>query len=386
MSTPDGLLQGVRVVDLTRLLPGPFATLLMADMGAEVVKVEDPMRGDYARYYPPMVGMSSAFFHALNRNKRGVTLNLKDERGSELLRQLLASADVLMESFRPGVMERLGVGIDDLRAEFPSLVICSITGYGQTGPKRDEAGHDANYLALSGVLDRNGRRGEPPHIPGFQLADIGGGALYAALGVTSALFRRERTGQGTYLDISMTEGALSFLAPTVARHSAGDVDERGDAMLSGGLPSYTVYPTSDGRHLAVGALEPKFWDLFVETIGAEHLKGQGMMRGQEGRDVAAELEEILAKKPLEYWTELLDGVDVCVEAVLEMEEVLTSELHRAREVFFELNGITHVRTPLTPPDAEHRSAPEQGADNESVYSDLGVDEEELEELMEDGVV
>ncbi len=386
MGANERFLEGVRVVDLTRLLPGPFATLLMADMGAEVIKVEDPMGGDYARYYPPMVGMSSAFFHALNRNKRGVTLNLKDERGCDLLRRLLESADVLIESFRPGVMARLGFGIEELRQAYPSLVICSISGYGQSGPKKDEAGHDANYLALAGVLDRNGRRGDPPHIPGFQLADIGGGALYAALGVTSALFRRERTGEGAYLDISMTEGALSFLAPAVARHSAGDVDERGAGMLSGGLPCYRVYPTSDGRYLAVGALEPKFWDLFVETIGAEGLKGRGMTRGQEGREIASELGEMLAAKPLEYWTELLEDVDVCVEPVLEMHEVLESELHRARQVFFELNGITQVRTPLTPEERAHEPAPEQGADNARVFGQLGVDDEELAGLRGDGVV
>ena len=385
MNDHSEFLDGVRVLDLTRLLPGPFATMLFADMGADVIKVEDPTRGDYARYYPPMVGESSAFFRSLNRNKRAVTLDLKADEGTELFRQLVDSADVVVESFRPGVLERLGFGIDALRERYPELIVCSITGYGQTGPKRQAAGHDANYLALSGLLDRNGRRGHPPHVPGFQLADIGGGALYAALGITSALYRREQTGEGTHLDISMTEGALSFLAPAIARHSAGDVDERGDGMLTGGLPSYRVYPTADDRYLAVAALEPKFWAPFVEAIGAGDLAGQSMIGGEDGREVARQIGEILESEPLDHWTELFSDLDVCVEPVLELDEVLDAELHRARDVFFEMQGLTHVRTPLSG-EAEPSEAPGHGEDNDSVYGDLGVDDEELAELRQAGVI
>lgn len=379
-------LDGVRVVDLTRLLPGPFATLLLADMGAEVIKIEDPMGGDYARYHPPMVGASSAFFQSLNRNKYGVTLNLKSERGKEILRQLLGGADVLIESFRPGVLARLGFDSDTLRRDFPELVICSISGYGQSGPKRNVAGHDANYLALAGVLDGNGRRSQAPHLPGFQLADIAGGSLYGALGITAALYHREQSGEGAYLDISMTEGALSFLIPTIARHAAGDKEERGAGMLTGGLPSYRVYPTADGRFLAVGALEPKFWDPFVSAIGAEELKGRGLTRGEEGQKIARKLEAILKSEPLQYWEQKLEGLDVCVEPIRNIDEVLKSELHRARQVFFEIQGLTHVRTPLTPRDREHRRPPEHGADNHEIYSALGFDSDELETLRDDGVI
>lgn len=378
-------LEGVRVVDLSRLLPGPFATLLFADMGADVIKVEDPMRGDYARYYPPMVGSSSAFFQSLNRNKRAVTLNLKAEQGREVFERLVGSADVVVESFRPGVLERLGVGPDWLRQRFPELIVCSISGYGQTGPKRDEAGHDANYLALSGLLDRNGRRGQPPHVPGFQLADIGGGALYAALGVTSALYRREHTGEGVHLDISMTEGALSFLAPAVARHSGGDSDRRGEGMLSGGLPSYRVYETADGRHLAVAALEPKFWDPFVEAIGVQQLCGMSMQGGEPGREAAREIARILESEPLEHWLEVLEGLDVCVEPVLQLDEVLEQQLFDAREVFFQLNGLDHVRTPLSSGETA-TEAPEQGEHNEEVYQQLGIGETRRAELSNQGII
>ncbi len=380
------LLQGVRVVDLTRLLPGPFATLLLADMGADVIKIEDPIRGDYARYYPPMVGASSAFFHSLNRNKRGVTLDLKADEGTKLFEELLETADVMIESFRPGVLQRLGIGFDRLRRAFPELVICSISGYGQTGPKKDAAGHDANFMALSGLLDQNGRRGEAPHLPGFQLADIAGGSLYAALGITSALYRRHHSGEGTHLDISMTEGALSFMLPAIGRHSVGDTIVRGEGMLSGGIPGYRVYPTADGRYLAVAALEPKFWDPFVEAIGADELKGRSITRGEEGQKIVRRLADILAQQPLSHWQELLQELDVCVEPVLELDEVLESEVHRARKVFFEMQGMTHVCTPVTPREAEHAPAPEQGADNDAVYAELGIDEDQRARLQENGVI
>lgn len=378
--------EGLRIVDLTRLLPGPFATLLFADMGADVIKVEDPMRGDYARYYPPMVGSASAFFHSLNRNKRGVTLNLKDDRGVDLLRRLVDGADVLVESFRPGVMERFGLGPEKLREEWPGLVVCSITGYGRTGPKSEDAGHDANYMALSGLLDRNGRRGQPPHVPGFQLADIAGGALYAALGIASALYRRERTGDGAHLDISMTEGAVSFLTPAVARASVGDVDERGGGMLGGGLPGYRVYSTADDRYLAVAALEPKFWDGFVDAIGAEELRGRAMTRGEEGEKLAEQIADILGRKTRDEWMEQLADVDVCVEPVESIEEVMESELHRAREVFFELQGISQTTTPLTPRDRDHSAAPEHGEHTREVFAEAGVSEEDLASLRGDDVI
>lgn len=364
-------LDGLRVVDLTRLLPGPFATLLLADMGADVIKVEDPGLGDYARYFPPIVEGSSAFFQSLNRNKRSVTLNLKEEADRARLKQLLSTADVLIESFRPGVMARLGLPIQELRENYPSLVICSITGYGQSGPLCDRAGHDANFLAYAGVLAQNGSAGGEPTLPGFQLADIAGGALYAALGVTSALLRRHRSGQGAHLDISMTEGALSFMIPTIARHRAGAVEEPGRGMLTGGLPGYRIYKTSDGRHLAVAALEPKFWDPFVEAIGAPELKGKGVLAGDSGQEIARQLEQIINGRTFDEWSDLLQDLDVCVAPILSLDEILESELHRVRRVFFELNGVTHLRTPLTPPDREHRSPPKKGAHNDEIFgSDL----------------
>lgn len=363
----EPFLKGLKVIDLTRLLPGPFATMLLADMGAEVIKVEDPGPGDYARYFPPIVGSSSAFFQSLNRNKRSVTLDLKDKRDQARLKTLLAGADVLIESFRPGVMARLGLDPKKLRQEFPRLVICSITGYGQTGPLKERAGHDANFLAYAGILAMNGPADAGPTLPGFQLADIAGGALYGALGITSALLRRYRTEQGAHLDISMTEGALSFMIPTIARQRAGEVEERGQGMLTGGLPGYRIYQTADGRYLAVAALEPKFWDPFVEAIGAPDLKGKGVLTGEAGQEVARQLARIIGGRTFQNWSELLKNLDVCVEPIWSLDEILESELHRARQIFFELNGVTHLRTPLTPVDMKHEPAPEKGAHNDEIF-------------------
>lgn len=378
-------LHGLRVVDLTRLLPGPFATMLLGDMGAEVIKVEDPGLGDYARYYPPMVGESSAFFQSVNRNKKFVTLNLKESEGQDLLRRILKTADVLVESFRPAVMDRLGLGIEELRREFPSLIIASITGFGQEGVRRGDAGHDANFLAISGVLGVNGSS-QGPQLPGIQLADLAGGALYGALGITAALYRKERTGEGTHLDISMTEGALSFLLPTLAREQAGEKESPGLGMLTGGLPRYGLYRTRDDRYLAVAALEPKFWDPFVTALDLEELKGRGMVGGEDGEEVRRALEAIIGAKTFSHWESFFRELDVCVDPIYNLEEVLELEIHKVREVFFQLQGVTQARTPLTPRGKVHRAAQEAGADNEEIFAELGLSEDEVKHLKGKGVL
>lgn len=378
-----GMLEGVKVVDLTRLLPGPFATMLLADMGAEVIKVEEPGLGDYARFYPPMVGTKSAFFQSVNRNKRFVTLNLKTNEGCELLLRLLEEADVLIESFRPGVMDRMGPGIDKLQEMFPGLVIASLTGFGQDGSSK--AGHDANFLAFAGVLGLNGTPAAP-QLPGVQIADLAGGALYAALGISAALYRKARTGQGGHLDISITEGALSLLIPTVAMQKAGVDEQRGAGMLTGGLPRYSLYETADGRYLMVAALEPKFWDPFVEALGLVALRGRGMTNDADGQDVRARLQATIAERSLKEWEEFLAGLDVCVAPVWSLEEIMDAELHRIREVFFTLQGVAQVRTPVTAKAMRHRPAQDAGADNESVFGALGVSREELVDLKKKGVL
>lgn len=390
-------LSGIKVLDLTRLLPGPFCTLLLADLGADVLKIEDP-GGDYARYFPPFVDGKSVFFASLNRNKRAMTLNLKDDRGVELLKRLVADADVLLESFRPGVMERLGVGYEALRAENPGLIYCSISGYGQTGELRTRAGHDLNFMAVSGMLEQTGQAGQAPVIPGFQLADIAGGAMYAAVGIVGQLYRIERERArltdeqarlqvpGCHLDISMAEGALSFHLPVQAALGAGGVSERGAEMLTGGVASYGIYETLDGKYLAVAALEPKFWAGFVQAICAPELAGSGLLDGVEGSQARARVAEILKTRTRDAWCEVFSGLDLCIEPVLSPIEAFESQLFQTRQMFFELNGVRHTRLPLTADAMNHSAPPEPGEHTDDVLQGLGLGAVEVSELRAGKVV
>lgn len=384
-----GALDGVRVLDLTRLLPGPFASLLLADLGADVIKVEHPDGGDYARHYPPKADSDDefgAFFGSINRNKRSVAIDLKAEAGAETFRELAAEADVVLESFRPGVMERLGLGWETLSAINDQLVYCAISGYGQDGPLADRAGHDLNYLARAGILRHNAAPDGQPVVPGFQLADIAGGGLYAAFSTVTALFARERGAGGAFLDISMTEGALSFHLPTHAAVSVGEDSAPNTGMLDGGIPAYNVYETADGRYLAVGPLEPKFWTEFLKVIEAPELLAEGHQRGVEGREAREALAEIIAGEDLATWEERLEGHEVCCEGVRTLEEVVKDELFEARETFFELAGVRHVRTPVTPSKFDHRPAPGLGADTSEVLAEAGFERERIESLIDQGVV
>src|SRR5437868_15322516 len=259
-------LTGIRVLDLTRLLPGAYCTLLLADMGADVIKVEEPGAGDYMRWTPPIVAGQSALFSAINRNKRSITLNLKSEEGRQLLLGLVENADVLVEGNRPGVMERLGLGWPVLHARNPRLVMCSITGYGQDGPFASRAGHDLNYMAIAGALGLNGERGGPPAPLPVQVADIGGGGLQPAVAILGALVGVQRGGEGRWIDASMTDGAVSWLALAFAAREAGERVARGGQRLAGRYACYRVYACKDGRYYSVGALEPKFWNGLCQVL------------------------------------------------------------------------------------------------------------------------
>ncbi|MEJ7717494.1 MAG: CoA transferase [Thermoleophilaceae bacterium] len=270
-------LDGVRVLDLSRLLPGGFCSLLLADFGADVLKLEDTGMGDYVRWSPPFHegaedSAASALFLALNRGKRSIRVNLREDAGRDVLLRLVREHDVLLESFRPGVLDRLGVGYERLREENPGLVYCAISGYGQDGPLRDRVGHDTNYLALTGLLGLSGEPEGPPAQAAGQIADLGGGALMAAFGILAALRERERSGLGQLVDVSMADGALSWLAMTAAsRLAGGPKPERGGTELAGGLACYRPYACRDGGHVALGALEPKFWQELCHGLDREDL-------------------------------------------------------------------------------------------------------------------
>jgi len=259
MSRP-GPLAGIRILDLTRLLPGPVATLHLADFGADVIKIEDPQVGDYARTLGTGQGSDSAYFRMINRNKRGLQLDLKQPEGVAVFLRLAETADVVVESFRPGVMDKLGVGYAAVAAVNPKIAYCSISGYGQDGPYRDLAGHDINYLGYAGVLDQIGSEGGDPALPNFQIADLLGGALTAAMGILAVVLEAQRSGRGRYIDVAMTDSVLAHTYFSMLRlNDAGHSLPRGSDLLSGGLPCYAAYRCADGRHMAVGALEGKFW-------------------------------------------------------------------------------------------------------------------------------
>lgn len=383
-------LAGLRVLDLSRLLPGPYATLVLADLGASVDKVEDPVGGDYIRQSAPQLGDESALFYVLNRNKRSITLDLKSKEGAEALRRLARGYDVLVESFRPGVMEKLGLSYAALSAQNPKLIYCSISGYGQTGPDRLRAGHDLNYLARSGVLGYGGEVGGRPAMPGAQVADVGGGSLFALVGILAALHERSRTGRGRHVDISMTEGATAFLymhlAARLAMGAGGAPLARGTEALNGGYACYNVYRTADGRYLAVGSLEPKFFAGVLEALGRPDLLEGGYDTGEAGRRTQAELARIFAQEPLAHWQRLFAGLDVCVEPVLEGDELLEDPQLVARGMFVEAadaqrgRTVRHLRTPLHLGPLPVRPAPALGQHTREILGENGFSAQEVEAL------
>ncbi len=364
----------MRVLDLTRLLPGPLATLLLADLGADIVKVEEPGGGDFLRHLPPLTSDGTGgMFAALNRGKRSIEIDLKSAEGARLLRALCAKADVLVEGFRPGVLERLGLSPQMLLEEFPRLIVCSISGFGQTGPWRERAGHDIGYLALSGALARCGADGLlPPQLPGVQIADVMGGAQSAAIGILAALLERAQTGRGRLLDISMTEGAMGALLPYFGAQTGHGPQARGDDMLSGSHPFYRVYACSDGRAMALGALEPKFWQRFCDALAHPEWVAR-----QFDRTLSAELDALFLSRTRDDWCAVLGPLDCCAEPVLEAHELSAHPQHAARDLFVDVGPLKMLRTQPALVQAAHlprRSAPQPGAQREEILRDYGVTE------------
>ena len=310
-----GPLAGLRVLDLTRLLPGPVCTLYLADLGADVVKIEDTGAGDYARNLGNRPGTVSAFYRAVNRNKRSAAIDLKNPRGRDVFLALAKKADVIVESFRPGVVSNLSVDYATIAKINPRIVYASISGYGQTGPRSQMAGHDINYLGYAGVLDQTGTRNGPPALCNLQIADLLGGAACAAIGILAALVGAQRTGRGRYVDVAMADASLAhniFALHALAQW--GRTLPRGEDLLTGGVPCYGVYGTQDGRWLAVGALEDKFWQALCVAVDRPDLATSAFASGEDGKRVRGELEAMFASAPLAHWVERFADVDCCVDA------------------------------------------------------------------------
>jgi alpha-methylacyl-CoA racemase len=393
-------LSDVRVLDLTRLLPGGFCSLLLADLGAEVLKVEDTGMGDYIRWAPPYygteaeqaLGTRSALYLSLNRGKRSIRIDLKSEAGREVLLRLVESHDVVLDGFRPGVLDRLGVGYERMREANPRIVFCAITGYGQDGPYAQRAGHDMNYLGLVGLLGMTGSLDGPPVQSAGQIADIGGGAQMAAFGVMAALHERQRSGVGQMVDVSMADGALSWIGMVAARYFCdGEVPRRGRQQLAGGLICYLPYEVVDGW-VSCGALEPKFWAALCEGAGRPDLVEKQFEA--PGSDAWQEVAGIFRSRTRAEWQAFNDEHDCCIEPVLDLDEALDSELVAARGMVVEmeqprLGPVRQIGAPVklsrTPADPT-RPAPAFGEHTDEVLRESGYSAEQIAAMREAGAV
>lgn len=385
----NSLLSGIRVLDLTRLLPGPFCTLYLAQMGAEVIKIEEPHGGDYTR------SLSPELFALVNRHKKSVTLDLRVPEAAAVFKKMVENADVVVESFRPGVMDKLGCGYASLREINPRLVYAALTGYGQTGPYRDRAGHDMNYCGYAGVLDQTGRADGPPALSNFQIADLAGGAMTCALGILAAVIGARATGSGTLVDVSMLEGTLALQVMALsAMRAIGHAQPRGSDMLTGSLPNYRVYACADGKHVAMAALEPKFFINFCTAVSRPDLLRMPLAPGEGGAALYAELSALFRTRTRDEWESLLGDKDCCVSAIYTPEEALEHPQVRARELVEPDAGKPAFRLPIRFSGAscsaggnnQKTGSPGLGADTHDVLRAAGVSEEQLAVLSAAGAM
>ena len=378
-----GALDGITVIDLSRLLPGPYCSMILADHGARVIAVEDK------RFLA-----DGLFFNLINRNKEHMSLNLKTEKGREIFYRLIEKADVLLEGFRPGVVDRLGVGYESVKQANPKIIYCSITGYGQNGPFRDRVGHDVNYLSYAGVLDLIGEKDHPPAIPGVQIADIAGGGMNAAIGILLALFARQNTGQGQYIDISMTDGMVGFLpAALFFRQLTGQEPKRADGLLSHRYACYNTYETADGRYLSIGAVENRFWKQLCDTLEIpEYAPLQ--YDDQRREEILQYMRQTFKQKTLDEWDAILADLDICWGRIQSTKEVLEDPLFLERETVVEIEGqdgkkskTLGVTVKLSETPGTIRTPPvDFGESTATILKEFGYSQEEIKDLEEKKVI
>ena len=380
-------LEGVRILDLTMNLPGPYMTWVLAGLGAEVVKVENPKGGDYARALASSDGKSSPVFEMVNSGKKSVAIDLKKPAGKDIFLDLVSGYDVMVEGFRPGVMRALGLDFEACRARRTDLIYLSISGYGQTGPYRERAGHDLNYLSLAGIIGLNGTKSGALAIPGIQIADLAGGSLIALSSLLAALFQREKTGQGQFIDVSMFDGSFALNAIPLSTTAAGmDKALPAGMLLNGGFPFYGLYRTRDDRYMSLGAVETKFWNNFCQAVDRQDL----ISKQYGGPEIIREVEGIFSQKTQTEWIRILSGAEACCEPVLTLDETLESDLVKRRGlVKFNDSGHPCLTSPLRlagTPEPTVKEAPGLGRHTRSVLSAAGVSKERIDELRKSGII
>jgi crotonobetainyl-CoA:carnitine CoA-transferase CaiB-like acyl-CoA transferase len=378
-----GALSGITVIDLSRLLPGPYCSMILADHGARVIAIE-------SRQFMA----DGLFFNSINRNKEHLSLNLKSKRGKEIFLRLIQTADVMLEGFRPGVVDRLGVDYESIRKVNPRIIYCSITGYGQSGPFRDRVGHDVNYLSYSGVLNLIGEPDRAPSIPGIQIADIAAGGMNAAIGILLALFAREKTGRGQYIDISMTDGMVGFLPVALFfKQLTGQDPRRGNAVLSHRYACYNTYETADGRFLSIGAVENRFWKTLCEHFGVPQYAALQYDDGHR-KEILGFMRSTFKKKSLDEWDAELANLEICWGKVQTFSEMLADPLFRDREMILEIQGKAGnkeaaIGVPVKlseTPGSVRSAAVDFGESTNAILKELGYTEEEIELLAKKDVI
>jgi len=386
-------LDGLRVLDLSRLMPGPLCTMILGDLGADVTKVEQPGTGDYARSAPPFVGDTGAIFLMLNRNKRSITLNLKNGEAQEVVHKLAERSDVFVESFQPGVAERLGVGYPAISQMNQRIVYCSISGYGQTGPYRDLVGHDLTYTAYSGAIGATGLEEGPPVIPALQVADIQGG-IYAAVGILASLYRREKTGKGEFIDISLMDAAVASMILPFSFHFAGLPTERGTLPLSGAVPFYNVYETADRKFISIAPLEEKFWVELCRLLGLERYQDQQYAIGAQTLQIRANLAKLFRQKRRDEWLKILNEREIPCAPVKDIAEVPDDPHVRSRNMIFQMETesfgrLNQVATPIRmcqEPLSARSPPPRLGEQTIEILQGLGYSANDLKRLEAAGAI
>lgn len=385
-------LEGIKVLDLSRLLPGAYCTMMLADLGAKVVKVEEPGRGDYMREMLPVRGKEGSYFLNVNRNKLSMSLNLKSEKAREVFLRLAEDYDVILESFRPGVLDRLGLGYEAIREVNPAIIYCSLSGFGQDGPYRNRVGHDLNYIGIGGMLGLFGPQEGPPSVPGVQIADLGGGWL-AALSILAALVHRERTGRGQYVDVAMLDMVVFWLPLAAGEYFAsGEPPKPQGSIFGGKLACYNVYRTRDGRYLTLGAYEAHFWKNLCRSLGRENLVERQFTPDQEG--LRQELQGIFLQRTRDEWLEFFRGKDIPCGPVNTLKEAFCDPQILHRDMLTEIDHpqegrIKQLGIPIKfseTPGRLEAPPPLLGEHTEQILRGLGYGGKEVEELKESGAI